>query len=250
MMARHLRLNLEKFVLGSIIIDNCFSEIEGVLSSKNFSVWEFKDAFPSHLDFKTVFEAMAQMYHSQKPIDSLTLSVYLHSNFPETSGIEAVSEAVKNIGGSSNLSFYAMCLLEDDIKIIVESEIRKFKGYDENEVIKAAFNECIKSLNEKNDFISLIHSIPNYLKLLGLKDQDFDTLSNLSHSLAEKILILKKKSEVRTSFSHLKKYVLNNFNDDQEKEALIHFLKVGEAMLQKKQVDAMQRFTIMDLKEY
>jgi len=98
-------LEIEKKVLGSVIIDNpVLDEIISIIRPENF----FK---PAH---GLIFEAFVKMSEKRMPIDPITLCEQLTKmgKLEEAGGKNYIAEIINSVSSSANTSFHAHLILE------------------------------------------------------------------------------------------------------------------------------------------
>ncbi len=184
------RYKLEKQIIGTCLICNCFDKVASILSPKNFSTKN---------DHDQIWKMMHQIYASGRSISLQTVSI--------TSKAHYLCECTLPINNSATLIHDALMLLECDIREKVSTrlhDIRKgfiSKSDFENASIIQEMYQAITDLN--NDCFLIMSQIINYLNSDEQLKDISEELAEFKDAIPQKVKYIKDQAHITRLFAQL-----------------------------------------------
>lgn len=186
--------DLEKAVLGAILLEDCISEVASILKPEHFYV-------NAH---QLIYSAMIRLFAKSSPIDMLTITEDLKSNgSSDTSGGPYyISQLTNCVGSSAHVEYHAMVVKEKWAarQLIATSSDVIRQAYDDTtdpfelvEFASSGIDSITREIqsSQQQDFYSVLHNQIEQMKLAASKQNEEKYIIGLPtglYSLDRKIL--------------------------------------------------------------
>lgn len=192
------RKELEKAVLGAVILENCYMVVQNILSSKNFTGNE-----------RIIMQVIESVF-PDVPIDTVLLAHQLRKiNKPEL--IYDMGVCQMNVNSCHNVVSHALVLLQSDIKEKALSILQNLYSKQDLEVDKvkvlekkAFINQVIDSLSEA-DILTILPGSVKFLRSCQISCSD---LEELAESIPKKASKIKEVNSIKVLCDYWKSLVM------------------------------------------
>lgn len=229
----YARIELEKTILGACLLENCYHKIADILTHRNFSA---KDIGVGHLvDHQEIFKVFEKFY-PLIPIDLVTVRYELR--YSPAIAIY-VTELTALVSGTSNLTYYAFRLVEDNVRRnfidLLESWMPAFEGDLET---TTALREIIQeALNLGNDILRVIAISGVHLRNLVADRSLIAAIMDFGSAAKRRIEKIKQLSSIDSLVNNLVNMARLPFDPD-TKMAVNHLTDLLKAIISTGKINA------------
>lgn len=189
------RLEIEKAILGAIIYCDGFAQVAHILTAKNFTSSQ-------KIKHRELFAVIASMFPIKR-IDMITVKQEVEKIFPGNGNW--VLKCNNHITASSNLTYWALILLQIDITEKFQKKLLEWKDrrdHDFDHVASGALKEIIESIVPDQDIFDLVDGAIAYFDHLDMKTEHEEAIQ-FSRDFLEKARKVMQVESIDAILHHL-----------------------------------------------
>ncbi|MCW5910947.1 MAG: hypothetical protein KIT62_07730 [Cyclobacteriaceae bacterium] len=188
----NFRLNLEQTIIGACLLENGYSRVAGVLTSRNFTQSEY-------YNHRTIFEAIERLY-PMWPIDLITVLHEINKN----GYASYLAGCTAKVCSSDNLRYHAFILLQLSMRDVLIHALDKVRSAHISSTTHAAIQEIIdECLDTGNDILEIYPKALSYLETTGAEEFLLADIRKLNEGIDRKIKVIKAQAHIDCLINNL-----------------------------------------------
>jgi replicative DNA helicase len=222
----YLRQNLEQTIIGACLLENGYSQVAGILTSRNFT---HSGAF----NHKAIFEAIERLF-PLRPVDLITVVHEVNK-----SGYASyLAECASKVCSSENLRSHAVILLQICMRDALIQILDNARGAHISSTTLAAIQEIIDHcLDKSEDIFETYQGALSYLESIGAEEFLINDIRKLQNGIDLKVIAIKNQAHIDCLVNNLS-YLSKVGTDLNTKLALSRLIELTKGVLVKGNVSS------------
>jgi len=186
------RCNLEQTIIGACLLENGYVRVAGVLTSRNFSKFEY-------YDHQLIFKAIESLYPT-RPVDVLTITHQINKD----GYAFYLAECMAKVCSSENLLHHAYILLQLGMRDTLIHTLDSVRGAHISNTTHATIQEIIdECLDTTNDIVRIYEKALTYLETNSVDDFIVARIRDLNNILDRKVNAIKNQAHIDSLMNNL-----------------------------------------------
>ncbi|MEQ1586551.1 MAG: DnaB-like helicase N-terminal domain-containing protein [Cyclobacteriaceae bacterium] len=196
-----IRQDLEQTIIGTCLLENGYSRIAGVITSRNFTQ-------SKPISHRVIFGAIERLYPT-RPVDLITIAHEINKPGYGT----YLAECVAKVCSSDNLRYHAFILLQMNMRDALIRTLDKARSAHISTTTHSAIQDIVdECLDTSNDILEIFPKALTYLEATGVEESILVEVRTLLHGIEQKAITIRDQAHIECLVNNLNQ--LSNIGTD------------------------------------